>query len=317
LKVEGAPITGEEGSVWFLSEPLRGVGTDVVKQFYTNYGFIVDGMPLFGLTLTRHPRFLYSQYREGFQRLYHVTSIAKNIFPGEVFDLRGVLMPDEMPAYFDVYNPPHMKEDGSIQYPQFTSKRVPVIPEQEAAMRRLYKHVDKHRTTLIDEFHAGGGRLSPQESMGYVSRSRAINAAMSSYCDCVVKGASKMGLSFPRLELRLIEAGFAPPHMEVNTLLSPSKGGEPARLVVCEVGEYFDEGKVRQAVEGVQDRIRRKSARHHLKEAVALDSALYEKISDSMAEMRQLGEIMTRIHAHLDKRPSALMEMIAAEDKKR
>ncbi len=290
-RFRGKPIVGEEGVVGFLPEPLQLTGTDVVKTFHTNYYPVTSKRECGEPTTIKYPRFLYSQASAGFMRLYHIYRLAHTLFPENVIDMRGALVPDNMPLYFDEYHPPTMR-DGSVQYPEFTSHRIPADRTQERRIRGLYKAIAaKH-----DEVHTLYGEKGRQADLiNEVILTDKFGKALEKlerYEEWIVERSLKLGVNPMESELKLMEAGIMQPHSSVNMLLVPGRGDTQPGVVFCEVDAYMDEGRVEKAIESLDDPKAAKAAAHHLQQARDYETRAFLELARKPAELAKNKTIM-------------------------
>jgi len=318
-KFEGKPIVGEEGAVLFLPEPLQCTGTNVVKVFHSNYRFSTTGPDESGHSrLERLPRFLFSQSKHGFLRLYHIHRLAHTLFPENVIDMRGVLVPDIMPMYFDPLDAEHLPKmnNGSIQYPELTSNRVPVVPEQEEKLRDLYNFIRRGRESNVGLYHKrGDGLITPFEEGESRVQTESIIAAAGRYGLWFRDFAGKRGLSLDALELKLMEAGFMQSHASVNTLLTPPQPGSPSRLVFCEIDSYVDRNRAVKAIDSLADEKLRRIARHHLEEIDKHEDLVQDELKQHSIESQETFLIRQRKKAYFERRIQELRTKVNAGEK--
>ena len=244
-------ITGEEGHIFELSEPLDFSGSEMVKEFHQNYGRIFydcngELIPM------RRERFLFSTATHGFHRLYEIYRLGHTLFPENVAEVRTFRPPPVArpnadgiipPLLFNSEHPP-LDENGQVGFPRFGMKKVEMPPEDFAQLRRMYGTMFAVRNEFLRNPNA-------PNSDELIERFKSAIRECERYMMDKYEGPMWMAGAY------LCEAGFTLTHPEVNFTFSNG------RIVFFELNCVLNHDALGQYIRGVPHANTRRRAGTH------------------------------------------------------
>ncbi|MFH0859686.1 MAG: hypothetical protein V1921_00630 [Candidatus Altiarchaeota archaeon] len=309
-------LVGEEGAVGFMREKVGGefpqIKDSAYKLFHSNHVIVYDSPENGIVQLRREPRFLYSQSKHGFDRLFYITQLAHTLFPGDVINMTEMMLPDNMPEFFGFRNPPTMA-DGTVQFPTFKSERIPTTKAQEKRWAETFELIQESRKRRFDLYNRNDGVITEKQWDDMLLRDKPVNAKVEVYEQWFKNLVKRSGLSLNEFELKLREAGFSQPHPEVNTILTPKAGDRPRHLVYVELGSHIDVGKVLETIGSLPGGEQKSRANYLLLKAWEAEALAKHDIAQIPDGISQLEKDKFFLGVSHDKRIKTLREEIANE----